>query len=150
MCALMIIFSILLFFVLTPGILLSLPPKGSKYVVAFTHALVFAAVYHLFGRWFWHSKMAIAAKKSEGFREGAATDGAWKDMRDWIDNHVITGTSTDDIADIKNNLRTKLENTDKSRGDIVDWIQSNAKINPDGDIDRMKTLIDTYRDNKSI
>ncbi len=36
-----------LFFVLTPGILVTLPPKGSKVVVALTHAFVFAVVYCL-------------------------------------------------------------------------------------------------------
>jgi len=35
----------LLFFVLTPGILLSLPPGGSQMVVAATHAIVFAVVH---------------------------------------------------------------------------------------------------------
>ena len=35
----------LLFFVLTPGILLSLPPGGSPMVVAATHAVVFAAAH---------------------------------------------------------------------------------------------------------
>lgn len=37
---------VFLFFLLTPNILLRLPPKSSKYVVAFVHALVFAAVFH--------------------------------------------------------------------------------------------------------
>ena len=37
----------LLFFVLTPGILLSLPPGGSKITVAATHAVVFAVVHKL-------------------------------------------------------------------------------------------------------
>ena len=36
----------LLFVVLTPGVLLSLPPGGSKLVVAATHGVVFALVYH--------------------------------------------------------------------------------------------------------
>lgn len=36
------IFSVLLFFLLSPGILLRLPPNGSKYVVALVHAVVFA------------------------------------------------------------------------------------------------------------
>jgi len=36
-----------LFFALTPGVLLSLPPKGGKLVVAATHAIVFAFVFHL-------------------------------------------------------------------------------------------------------
>lgn len=34
-----------LFFLLTPGVLLSLPPGGSKMVVAATHAVVFALVH---------------------------------------------------------------------------------------------------------
>jgi hypothetical protein len=37
----------LLFFVLTPGIVLSLPPGGSPMVVAATHAIVFAIVHKL-------------------------------------------------------------------------------------------------------
>ncbi len=41
------LFTAVLFYVLTPGILLSLPPKGSKMVVAATHALVFAVVFQL-------------------------------------------------------------------------------------------------------
>ena len=36
-----------LFFVLSPGILLSLPPGGSKVTVAATHSIVFALVYTL-------------------------------------------------------------------------------------------------------
>ena len=44
---LMSLFLAALFFVLTPGVLVSLPPGGSKLVVAATHAVVFALVYHL-------------------------------------------------------------------------------------------------------
>ena len=36
----------LLFFILTPSVLLRLPPKGNRYTVAFVHALVFAAIFH--------------------------------------------------------------------------------------------------------
>jgi hypothetical protein len=36
-----------LFFVLTPGILLSLPRGGSKYVVAAVHAAVFGLIFQL-------------------------------------------------------------------------------------------------------
>jgi hypothetical protein len=36
----------LLFFLLTPKVLLSLPPRGSKYVVALTHAIAFAFVFY--------------------------------------------------------------------------------------------------------
>jgi hypothetical protein len=43
----MFIVSAVLFFILTPGILLSLPPGGSKTVVALTHAVVFGLVWTL-------------------------------------------------------------------------------------------------------
>jgi hypothetical protein len=43
----MAVYVVLLFVALTPGILLSLPPKGSKMVVAITHAVVFAVVYSM-------------------------------------------------------------------------------------------------------
>jgi hypothetical protein len=43
----MSLFLAALFFVLTPGVLVSLPPGGSKLAVAATHAVVFALVYHL-------------------------------------------------------------------------------------------------------
>jgi len=36
----------LLFILLTPGVLLRLPPKGSLLTVAIVHGLVFALVYH--------------------------------------------------------------------------------------------------------
>jgi len=41
------LYSVLLFYVLTPGILVTLPKGGSKMVVALTHAVIFAIVCHL-------------------------------------------------------------------------------------------------------
>ena len=35
---------VLLFFLLTPGVLLSLPPGGGKYTVALVHGIVFAVL----------------------------------------------------------------------------------------------------------
>ena len=43
----MFLYIFLLFVLLTPGILLSLPPKGSKWTVAIVHGLVFAFVWCL-------------------------------------------------------------------------------------------------------
>jgi len=43
----MALFLGLLFFVLTPGVLVSLPPGGSRTTVALTHAVVFALVFTL-------------------------------------------------------------------------------------------------------
>jgi hypothetical protein len=43
----MSLYLVFLFVVLTPGILLTIPPKGSKLVVAVVHGLVFALVYCL-------------------------------------------------------------------------------------------------------
>jgi len=38
------LFVAILFFVLTPGILLSLPSKGSRFVIAAIHAIIFAII----------------------------------------------------------------------------------------------------------
>ena len=43
----MIVFTAVLFYALTPGILLRLPQGGSKMAVAATHAVVFALVYQV-------------------------------------------------------------------------------------------------------
>jgi hypothetical protein len=41
---------VLLFVVLTPGVLVCLPPKSGKLVVALTHGLVFAIVWSLISK----------------------------------------------------------------------------------------------------
>lgn len=56
------VYVFLLFFVLTPGVLVSLPPKSSKMVVAIVHALVFAIVFALTNRLVAHA----FAQKREG------------------------------------------------------------------------------------
>jgi hypothetical protein len=54
-----------LFFVLTPGVLLSLPKGGSKFTVAAVHALVFAVLFQFTHKLAWNLSV-----KLEGF-EGA-------------------------------------------------------------------------------
>lgn len=78
----MSIFVAVLFFVLTPGVLLRLPPGGSKLMVAAVHAVVFAVVYCLV------SKTVMDMMYPEGFADMKAcpdgyskgTDGKCKPM----------------------------------------------------------------------
>jgi hypothetical protein len=51
----MFIYAFLLFFVLTPGILVCLPPKSSKTVVALTHAVIFALVWTFTNKMVWRA-----------------------------------------------------------------------------------------------
>jgi hypothetical protein len=62
------IYIALLFFVLSPGVLLRIPSKGKLITVAAVHAIVFAIVWHFTGKLVW--KASVPAKH-EGFREGA-------------------------------------------------------------------------------
>ena len=68
----MFLFTALLFFLLTPGILLSLPPGGSKKVVAAVHAVVFALV------WTFTHKLVWEWGVSNGYitKEGLVAAGA--------------------------------------------------------------------------
>jgi hypothetical protein len=43
----LIAYTFLLFVLLTPGVLVNLPPGCSKYIVLTTHAVIFTAVWHL-------------------------------------------------------------------------------------------------------
>ena len=66
------IYCAVLFFVLTPGILVSLPPKSGKMVVAATHAVIFALIFHFTHKTVWMATMNIGAPiKKEGFTKGA-------------------------------------------------------------------------------
>ena len=51
----MSLFVAVLFFVLTPGVLVRLPPGSTKWVVAATHAAVFALVYHFSHKAVWNA-----------------------------------------------------------------------------------------------
>lgn len=51
----MSLFVAVLFFVLTPGILLSLPPGSSFVAKAMFHAVIFALVYHYSHMFVWKS-----------------------------------------------------------------------------------------------
>ena len=55
----MFVYAFLVFFVLTPGILLSLPPKSGKMTVALTHALVFALVWTLTHKLMWQATYGL-------------------------------------------------------------------------------------------
>lgn len=64
MHAFMFLFTALLFFLLTPGIIVSLPSGGSKRVVAAVHAFLFAFV------WTFTHKFVWEWGKSNGWIEG--------------------------------------------------------------------------------
>jgi hypothetical protein len=47
------LYSALLFFVLTPGIVISIPPNGNKRVVAAVHAVVFSVIWGISQPFIW-------------------------------------------------------------------------------------------------
>lgn len=59
MNVLMSVFLAVLFFVMTPGVLLRLPMGGSKLVVAATHAVVFALIYHFTHKLVWRATLSL-------------------------------------------------------------------------------------------
>ena len=60
------LYVLVLFFVLTPGILVTLPKNGSKMMVTAVHGAIFAAVLFLTG----HSVWRMTEGALEGFKEG--------------------------------------------------------------------------------
>lgn len=66
------IYAALLFFLLTPSVLVRLPPNGSKYTVAAFHGLVFALVFHFTHKTVWQLSLGLSAPihKKEGMHGG--------------------------------------------------------------------------------
>ena len=73
---LMTLFTALLFVVLTPGVILTIPAKGSALTAAFVHGLLFAFLYHVTHKAVWH--LIHGDKKVEGFAPvcGGRTNGS--------------------------------------------------------------------------
>jgi len=61
------IYSAILFFILTPNILVRLPPKSGKFVVAATHAVIFALIMHFTSKIVWKATSSMF----EGFTKRA-------------------------------------------------------------------------------
>ena len=64
------VYSAILFFVLSPGVLLRLPSGGSKLTVAGVHALVFAFILYLTAGYVWRWSMSMHVMRREGMDVG--------------------------------------------------------------------------------
>jgi hypothetical protein len=78
-----------LFFILTPAILVRLPPKGDKFTVAGFHAVVFALVLHFTG-----NTVLNLCRSIEGFQEGVAVDKTRFNQK--CNSNLMNGTIAED------------------------------------------------------
>jgi len=63
-----LIYTALLFFVLAPGVLFTLPKNNNKYTIAMVHSLLFGTVFYFTNNWFY-------VNKNTGFlKEGLSPD----------------------------------------------------------------------------
>jgi hypothetical protein len=58
------LYTALLFFILTPNVLLRLPSKGSKMMVALVHSLVFALIFHFTHKFVWRFSVGLEGATS--------------------------------------------------------------------------------------
>ena len=79
---------VLLFVALTPGILVSLPPKSTKLVVALTHGVVFAVVWTLIHKPIWRLTHGF---RFEGFNEGVDDEDEKKKDESMTTKEGVTG-----------------------------------------------------------
>ena len=53
------LYAAILFFLLTPAIIVRIPAEGSKFVVAGVHALVFAFLFHFTHKLVWRASLGL-------------------------------------------------------------------------------------------
>ena len=78
MSLLVSLYAAILFFVLVPGVLLSIPRRGSKLVVAAVHALVFGLVYHFTHKLVW--RLGVSLEGFEALEISAPKESMKEDM----------------------------------------------------------------------
>ena len=83
----------ILFFLLTPGILLRIPKGGSKYAVAALHALIFGAILFLTRRFVWRLSASL-----EGFdsQTGESSDSSAESSSEEVSVETPEETSPKD------------------------------------------------------
>ena len=55
-----VIYTSVLFFLLTPNVIVRIPPKANNLTVAFVHTLIFGCLFYLIHRFVLFDKIAIA------------------------------------------------------------------------------------------
>ena len=83
----MLLYIVSLFFVLTPGILVTLPAGGSKTTVAIVHALLFALIFWLTHKFVWKATKKVSFGNLEGF------ESAEHDKNKHFSHSIIHGAS---------------------------------------------------------
>jgi len=84
MSLLVSLYAAILFFILVPGVLLRLPPKGGKFTVAAVHALVFGLIYHFTHKLVWRAGVSLEGFEAlevsaPGQKDGMKKDGMKKE-----------------------------------------------------------------------
>lgn len=112
---LFIFFVFVLFFILTPGILVTLPKKGSKMVVALVHGVIFATTLAVSKYFFWKSEKRIF-------------EGATGGTTDYNTDPVYKGLG--ELKNKINNLKKNEKNFNSEKKSLlsnVDTIMNNQK-----------------------
>lgn len=81
------LYLMVLFFILTPGVLLTLPSKGSVYLVALVHAIVFGIVYKL-------THKMVYQYFNEGFNDNTITSVPCNSNSDCLSSNCNMQTKT--------------------------------------------------------
>jgi hypothetical protein len=107
-----------LFFILTPALLLRIPKKGSKYTVAGVHAIVFALLLHFTGKFVWNVSMSM-----EGFQEGAGA----ADRGKGVGKTTAPKVSTDTPEEAAKKLAKKQEKVLKKAANQAECVTFKGK-----------------------
>jgi len=80
---LIFVYTVFLFVILTPAILLRLPSNGNKFTVAFVHGIVFTIIFH-----FTHKIVWQLGQGREGFKMDSSSNTIREGIKDNSSNKI--------------------------------------------------------------
>jgi hypothetical protein len=137
---LFVIFVFVVFFILTPGILVTLPKKGTKTVVALVHGLLFATILAISGHFFWKSGNSVFEGATGGTTENEVTTGL-EELKALIGNlkkneleKQKTGLLNKLSVIMNNHTKSKMTPEEITKKRIEAWKQICPKPSPTKDM----------------
>ena len=131
----MFLFSTMLFYILTPGIAFTIPPKSSKNVVALVHAIVYATIWHFTHKFVWYATEGFEVtpnitKSNKKGQLNLKITSDWTSVKDILNEKIkVLISNNPNLTFIITELPCTINKTNKKCNEISELVLSDYSNN---------------------